>query len=133
MHDGRTRKVDAPASASPPSFLENHRASVTVLRGPTAGIELEFGDCRVLVGRSPTAGLQLEDDSVSLEHAVFELDANGFGIRDLASTNGVKVNGAEVLGAELKHGDRIVLGTCELQYVVEERSKNPRAWVVDDA
>ncbi len=133
MHDGRTRKVDAPDSASHPSFPENHRPTVTVLRGPAAGIELEFGDCRVLVGRSPTAGLQLEDDSVSLEHAVFELDANGFGIRDLASTNGVKVNGAEVLGAELKHGDRIVLGTCELQYVVEERSKNPRAWVVDDA
>ncbi len=133
MHDGRTRKVEAHGSAPTPTFLENHRASVTVLHGPAAGFELEFDAGRVLVGRSSDADLRLDDNSVSLEHAVFELDVHGFGIRDLASTNGVKVNRAEVLGLALKHGDRISLGACELQYVVEERARSPRAWVVDEA
>ncbi|MBW2425359.1 MAG: FHA domain-containing protein [Deltaproteobacteria bacterium] len=60
-----------------------------------------------------------------------DADARGFGIRDLASTNGVRVNGAEVVSADLKHGDRILLGECELQYVVEERSKSHRIWSLE--
>jgi hypothetical protein len=41
------------------------------------------------------------------------------------------VNGAEVVSADLKHGDRILLGECELQYVVEERSKSHRIWSLE--
>ena len=37
MHDGRTRKVNAPMPAMRAEFLESHRASLTVLRGPAAG------------------------------------------------------------------------------------------------
>ncbi len=133
MHDGRTRKVGTLGAASISAFLEKHRPSVTVLSGPAAGHEFEFNTGRVLAGRSPRAGLKLEEDSVSQEHAVFEFDANGFGVRDLGSTNGVRVNGAAVQASALKHGDRISLGTCELQYVVEDRGQSPKAWVVDEA
>jgi pSer/pThr/pTyr-binding forkhead associated (FHA) protein len=68
---------------------------------------------------------------VSSEHAAFELDARGFGIRDLASTNHVVVNGKEVLSAALEHGDRIRLGECELQYVIEDRAPRVKTWSVD--
>ena len=61
-----------------------------------------------------------------------ELDDNGFGVRDLASTNGVRVNGKPVLAAPLSHGDRIQLGECELQYVVEERAVEGRTWSVEE-
>jgi pSer/pThr/pTyr-binding forkhead associated (FHA) protein len=132
MHDGRTRKVNAPMPAMRAEFLESHKASLTVLRGPAAGTEFELEAARVVVGRSHTADLVLDDASVSSEHAAIELDAKGFGIRDLASTNGVHVNGAEVLSAELKHGDRVVVGNCELQYVLEERTRPARAWSVED-
>ena len=132
MHDGRTRKVDVPPLAKPAPFLESHRATLTVLRGPIAGTEIELDRPRMIIGRGEAADLHIDAVSVSAEHASFELDQHGFGIRDLASTNGVKVNGADVISADLKHGDRILLGECELQYVVEERTRSPRAWVVDE-
>ena len=65
------------------------------------------------------------------EHAAFEVCETGFGVRDLASTNGVRVNGKEVLSAVLEHGDRVRLGDCELQYVVETRERPVKAWSVD--
>jgi pSer/pThr/pTyr-binding forkhead associated (FHA) protein len=131
MHDGRTRKVDSPPPARPAPFLESHRATLTLLRGPAAGSEMELDRPRLIVGRGETADLRIDAPSVSSEHAALEAGPDGFGIRDLASTNGVKVNGAEVMSVDLKHGDRIVLGECELQYVVEERTRAPRAWAVD--
>jgi predicted component of type VI protein secretion system len=133
MQDGRTRKVDAPEAASVAEYLDTHRACITVMSGPVAGHEYAFADSRILVGRSPNADLRLEEDSVSQEHAIFEFDTRGFGIRDVGSTNGVRVNGATIQACGLKHGDRISLGSCELQYIVEKRSRGPRAWVVDDA
>jgi pSer/pThr/pTyr-binding forkhead associated (FHA) protein len=84
------------------------------------------------VGRSSEAQIQIEDASVSSEHAAFELDHQGFGIRDLASTNHVRVNGAEVLSSALKHGDRIQLGECELQFVVESRTPTAKTWNVEE-
>jgi pSer/pThr/pTyr-binding forkhead associated (FHA) protein len=133
MHDGRTRKVDVPATRSAAPFLESHRATLTILTGPGAGTEFDLDQARILIGRGEQAGLRIDMPSISTEHASLELDPKGFGIRDLASTNGVLVNGAATLSGELKHGDRIQLGECQLQYVVEERQRSPRAWSVDDS
>ncbi len=133
MHDGRTRKVDILPAARPMPFLERHRVTMTMLRGAAAGTEIELDRPRMILGRGESADIHIDSVSVSSEHACLELDGKGFGIRDLASTNGVRVNGAEVISTELKHGDRILLGDCELQYVVEERGSAPRTWTVDEA
>jgi S-DNA-T family DNA segregation ATPase FtsK/SpoIIIE len=132
MHDGRTRKVETPKLQSVPPFLEAHRATLTILTGPAAGTEYELERAGMLIGRGEDADLQIDMPSISLEHAALDLDPNGFGIRDLASTNGVLVNGATTLSTDLKHGDRILLGDCELQYVVEDRARSPRSWSVGD-
>lgn len=132
MHDGRTRRVESIEPEPVQPFLERHRASITLLRGPAAGTEFLLQGRRTIIGRSPGAGIRIDDASVSSEHAALELDGEGFGIRDLASTNHVFVNGAEVLSSPLKHGDRIRLGECELQYVVEEREPDARAWSLED-
>ena len=132
MHDGRTRRVESIEPERTEPFLERHRASVTITRGPAAGTEFMLEGKRTIVGRASTAKIQIDDASVSSEHAAFELDGEGFGIRDLASTNHVLLNGAEVLSSPLKHGDRIQLGECELQYVVEDRAPQTRAWSVEE-
>ncbi|MBW1882252.1 MAG: FHA domain-containing protein [Deltaproteobacteria bacterium] len=132
MHDGRTRKVEIPTTDSTPTFLKTHRATLIIIAGPAAGTEFDLNSSRLLIGRSKSADLQIDLPSISSEHAALELDANGFGIRDLASTNGIAVNGAPTLSGDLKHGDRIHLGECELQFVVEERPGSPRAWSVDE-
>ncbi len=132
MQDFRTRKVEALEPERRESFLRRHRASLTVLRGPAAGTEYSLEAKRTILGRSPSVEVRIDDPSISSEHVAFELDAEGFGIRDLASTNGVRLNGAEILASALKHGDRIALGDCELQYVVEHRDPQVRSWQVED-
>jgi pSer/pThr/pTyr-binding forkhead associated (FHA) protein len=132
MHDGRTRKVDALEAEGPEPFLTRHRASITILSGPAAGTEYVLERKRIILGRSPDVGIQIDDPSISSEHVAFELDAAGFGIRDLASTNGVRVNGATTLASALKHGDRISLGECELQYVVEDCAPQAKSWSVEE-
>lgn len=121
MHDGRTRRIETRDLARPEDWLAENRASLVVLNGPLAGSEFELLSARILVGRSPAADLRLDDHSVSTEHAAVELQSDGFGIRDLASTNGVKVNGAPSLLSELKHGDRIDIGEVVLHYLVAPR------------
>ena len=130
MRDGRTRRVAKTTNGE--DFLATHRASLTVLSGPAAGTEFELDQARMVVGRSRDAGVRIEDASVSHEHAALELGLAGFGIRDLGSTNGVRVNGGAVDSTALKHGDRLEVGAVELQYVVEARSTGSgRAWDID--
>jgi len=132
MRDGRTRRVESSASDAA-AFLESNRASLTVLRGPAEGSEVELVSKRMMIGRSVGAGLQLEDPSVSHEHAAIELTERGFSVRDLGSTNGVSVNGGAVQSTDLKHGDRISIGECEIQYVLEERRGGAgKAWSLDE-
>lgn len=133
MHDGRTRKVESLPPARPVPFLESHRATLTVLRGPAAGTEFELDRPRLILGRGAEVDIRLDSAAISSEHAGLEVDSDGFGIRDLASTNGVRVNGAEVISADLKHGDRILLGDCELQYVLEERTRPSRTWNLEES
>jgi len=132
VNDGRTKKVEMESPDRRGEFLARHRVTLTMVRGPAAGMEWTLEGARSVAGRSPKAAIELEDRSVSMEHAVFELGQDGFGVRDLASTNGVRVNGKPVSSSGLEHGDRIRLGDCELQYVVEDRPESPTAWSVED-
>ena len=130
MRDGRTQRVHS--TRAPRDFLALNRASLTRIDGPASGSEYELDGARVLIGRSRSAGIRIDEPSVSHEHASIELGARGFRIRDLASTNGLHVNGDPVETRPLEHGDRIQVGSCELQYVVEARAVQ-RSWRLRNA
>jgi pSer/pThr/pTyr-binding forkhead associated (FHA) protein len=120
MQDGRTRKQVRPKPAAPaPAFLDDHRVVLVILAGPGSGTELALDRHRIEMGRSEAVQLSFADDAMSREHACFEVIDGGFRVRDLASTNGVELNGSPVLAAELKHGDRLRIGDHEFQYLVE--------------
>ena len=74
-----------------------------------------------LVGRSRDCDVVLADANVSRRHAEVRPRAAGsWTIADLGSTNGVRVNGRQIAGAEaLAAGDRIVLGTAEIAFELE--------------
>lgn len=125
MQDGRTRRVPQPEKKRRDSFLERHVVSLVYASGPLAGSEIFLERERLSLGRDAQVDLVLEDASVSHQHAALELGPRGFRIRDLGSTNGIRVNGARVSSAELKHGDRFALGSLEFCYVVEPRKADP--------
>jgi hypothetical protein len=74
-----------------------------------------------LVGRSRDCDVVLADANVSRRHAEVRPGAGGsWTIADLGSTNGVRVNGRLIAGAEpLAAGDRIVLGTAEIAFELD--------------
>lgn len=66
------------------------------------------------VGRTEGNELILNHPSVSRKHARFEGRGNHWWIIDLKSTNGVKVNGNAVTEAQVNPGDRILIGSVQL-------------------
>jgi len=74
-----------------------------------------------LIGRSRDCDVVLADTNVSRRHAEVRPAAAGtWTISDLGSTNGVRVNGRQIAGAQqLAAGDSIVLGTAEIGFELE--------------
>ncbi len=70
------------------------------------------------IGRSRDCDIVLSDPNVSRRHAEVRPTADGgFTVADLGSTNGVRVNGRPVSGAQpLRPGDRVELGTAEVVF-----------------
>jgi diguanylate cyclase (GGDEF)-like protein len=72
-----------------------------------------------IVGRDGCCDLVLMDEDVSRRHARIFKRGDGLVIQDLESCNGVYVNGTKSLEAELRDGDRVLLGyTSLLKYHV---------------
>ncbi len=71
----------------------------------------------LLVGRASELDLVLAEDMVSRKHAKMALQGSVFSITDLGSTNGTFVNGEKIKRADLKRGDRILIGTSILKVV----------------
>lgn len=76
------------------------------------------------IGRHPDQDLQVLDRVVSKQHSIVELGPNGrYTVRDAGSRNGTFVNGQVVPDrAELRNGDRIVVGSSEIVYNEEVKT-----------
>ncbi len=73
-----------------------------------------------VIGRSRDCDVVLEDHNVSRRHAEVRPSGGSWIVRDLGSTNGVKVNGRRIDGAQsLKRGDTIELGTSRVTFEME--------------
>jgi len=133
MRDGRTRKLAAgERQLEFTRYLAENRAVIAVLEGSAAGSEFEIEKPRTTLGRGPGVDLAFPDSSMSKQHACIEWAGGGLRLGDLGSTNGVRVNGAVIVVAELKHGDRFQLGEHVFQLVLERRPKEPRTYVLPD-
>ena len=74
----------------------------------------------VLLGRGEQADIVLDDANVSRRHAEVRPSGGSWTVRDLGSTNGVKVNGRRIQGPQsLKPGDVIELGTSRATFELE--------------
>jgi len=68
------------------------------------------------IGRARENQVVLDDESVSRRHAEITASAEQVVLRDLRSRNGVQVNGVPRREAALQSGDRVRIGTVELEY-----------------
>jgi hypothetical protein len=79
-----------------------------------------LGSGGAVLGRSREADIQVDDPNVSRKHAELRPSGASWTVRDLGSTNGVKVNGRRIQGAQsLRGGDTITLGTSDVVFELE--------------
>ena len=100
------------------------RVTLTVTEGPHRGASFAFEEHDAfLVGRSPEAQfrLPLRDKALSRVHFLVEVSPPSCRLLDMASTNGVRVNGKPVHAADLRDGDSIRAGATVLAFAVEDR------------
>jgi pSer/pThr/pTyr-binding forkhead associated (FHA) protein len=67
-----------------------------------------------VIGRSSSCQLVLADDTVSRRHAELRIEDGRWLLRDLGSSNGTWVNGRPVVEAEVRAGDTVHLGGCQI-------------------
>ena len=129
MRDGFTEKLKTrPQGTDRQAFFETYQAKLVSLTGRHAGMEYALDRDCVTMGRGPGVDLAFDDPAMSRQHAAVDYADGGFRIRDLGSTNGLRINGNRVQAEDIKHGDRLEVGTQVFQLVVEEREDAPNTF-----
>ena len=109
------------AAAPPPADSEEERTFVlpaaALLINPDSGSPKEYRLAAVnYLGRSDDNHLQIARPGVSRRHAVIMAANDGFTLQDLASQNGVFVNGERITEHALKDGEQIVIGDSTMLF-----------------
>ncbi|HMJ13755.1 MAG TPA: DUF4388 domain-containing protein [Polyangiaceae bacterium] len=88
------------------------------ISGKYQGGEFPIDDGQdIIIGRSSDLDMVLVEEMVSRRHAHIKMRGGVISIEDLGSTNGTFVNGEKVQKAQLKEGDRVLIGTSILKVV----------------
>jgi len=73
------------------------------------------------IGRLPGNSLQVVETSVSSRHAQLVIEDDGVRLDDLDSTNGMRVDGARVRTAILRHGAEFSLGNVLMRLIQQDQ------------
>lgn len=105
------RSIDALVSAAqlPDRFV--------VVQGPGVGTVYPLAEQKLLVGRGEECQIALDDASVSRVHVEVLRTEHGLMILDQGSSNGLRINGADLPSAMLRSGDVVELGDVRLKFV----------------
>jgi pSer/pThr/pTyr-binding forkhead associated (FHA) protein len=106
--------------AAPNSHRKQPRAGLALrfISGKYQGGEFPLEEGReIVIGRSSELDMVLVEEMVSRRHATILMKGGSVWIEDLGSTNGTFVNGEKIAKAQLKEGDRILIGTSILKVV----------------
>jgi pSer/pThr/pTyr-binding forkhead associated (FHA) protein len=63
----------------------------------------------IVVGRHPACDARLDSEHVSRRHCCMTVVGDGLEVRDLGSTNGIRINGLRVQTVRLRPGDELVI------------------------
>lgn len=125
MHESPTRRLDTasgPVVHSNPA-LRSLRISVTGDR--LAGREYTVESPRAIVGRGENVDVRVDDETVSQFHLELELTSDGIGVRDLDSTNGVRVGGVRIRRGTVPFGCPLTIGMTVIRAEPTETQGGP--------
>lgn len=89
--------------------------------------EVPLGEETLRIGRAAENEIVLDDSSVSTFHAEIHREGEHHVLKDLGSTNGVRLNGERVNEAKLSDGDMLRFGNLRARYQGDEPPAAPAA------
>ncbi len=89
------------------------------------GDPIPLMQARLLVGRRSRCDICLDFPNVSSQHCELEMESGYWYVRDLRSTNGVKVNGQRVEVQVLMPGDTLTIAAMEFEVVYQPTTDGP--------
>ncbi|MCH9681761.1 MAG: sigma 54-interacting transcriptional regulator [Deltaproteobacteria bacterium] len=98
-----------------PLISTRRRLGALTLRVLDTGRTVSVARDRIIVGRSKTANLVLDHPSVSAAHLELCVRDHGVEIRDLGSTNGVRIGPVVLRSAVITPGTVISVGDCDVR------------------
>ncbi len=105
-----------------PPTVNLRRCKLVVIKGAQRGTEFVISSDVIRVGKAPDNDLPVTDETVSRVHFEIVRDAKGYLVRDMRSTNGTFLDGAEIKEAYIRAGSIIAAGSTELKFTpFEER------------
>jgi hypothetical protein len=87
-----------------------------LIKGPGAPADYSLDLAEMVIGRAVDVHISIHSDSISRRHAALKQQAASVLCEDLASSNGIYVNGEKVGSAELKDGDSLQIGDALFVY-----------------
>jgi predicted component of type VI protein secretion system len=86
----------------------------------------------LLLGRHPECDIQIDSRKVSRRHCCIAQVHDYLVVRDLGSTNGIRINGVRVVEGRIKPGDELTIGSHRYQVQTED-ANGPAASTPRDA
>jgi pSer/pThr/pTyr-binding forkhead associated (FHA) protein len=93
-------------------------SSLFLTQSDGSEIEIPLGEETMRIGRAAENEVVLDDSSVSTFHAEIHREGGHHILKDLGSTNGVRLNGERVNEAKLADGDLLRFGNLRARYQV---------------
>ena len=110
------------STGATPAIVILPQCKLVVVKGAQRGREYVVSSDVVRVGKANDNDLVLPEETVSRVHLEILRDAKGYHLRDLHSTNGTFLDGAEIREAYVRAGSIITVGTVQLRFTpFEER------------
>jgi hypothetical protein len=91
------------------SLLRKHQLALEPIE-EEGGQPLRIRRLSNLVGRNPACDFTLDHVSISRQHCLLQVTERGLHAKDLATTNGTKVNGIALTEGYLNLGDKLTIG-----------------------
>jgi transcriptional regulator with GAF, ATPase, and Fis domain len=92
------------------------KCKLVVIKGTERGREYVISSDVIRAGKDDANDIVLKEETVSRVHFEIIRDAKGYLLRDLRSTNGTFLDGAEVREAYLRSGSVVTVGTVQLKF-----------------
>lgn len=91
------------------------------------GPDIPLDRAMVVVGRHPECDSRLESLRVSRHHCCMTPESGDLLVRDLGSTNGIRINGQRVSNGRLKSGDELSIAHLRYRYERSEMVEHTHA------